>query len=197
MLEIKRIVNSIFSSNSYLLYSDDSPEVWLIDAGDVDPICNYLALNSKKLKGVLLTHTHFDHIYGLNRLANVFPELMVYTSYRGKEGLGSDKLNMSRYNLRPFVFRSDNVEILQEGQEVQLWENVRLMAFETPGHDWSALCFKVGDAVFTGDSYLPQYDLITNFPKSNKEQAFKSLERIKELSVGCSLYPGHGDIVYA
>lgn len=100
---------------------------------------------------------------------------MVYTSYRGKEELESDKLNMFRYNLPPFVFRSDNMEILQEGQEVQLWEN----------------------AFFTGDSYLLQYDLIANFPKSNKEDAVRTIERIKEHSVGCELYPGHGNVVYA
>lgn len=49
---------------------------------------------------------------------------------------------------------------------------------------------------FTGDSYLPQYSLVTNFPKSNKEQALDSLEWIKVLSIGCNIYPGHGDIVY-
>lgn len=197
MIEIREFVNSIFDSNSYLLESGESSEAWMIDVGDVTPVSDYLASNNKTLKGVLLTHTHFDHIYGLNHLVDKFSELVVYTSLHGKEGLRSDKLNMSRYNLQPFTFFSDRVEIVKEGTQIELFESVHAEVYETPGHDWSSLCYKVENNFFTGDSYLPQYDLIASLPKSNKEDAMRSLERIKELSAGCNLCPGHGDIVYA
>ncbi|MCB6651666.1 MBL fold metallo-hydrolase, partial [Bacteroides salyersiae] len=50
--------------------------------------------------------------------------------------------------------------------------------------------------LFTGDSYIPNVKLVTNLPRSNKEKAKKSLERIlgliKDDTIVC---PGHGAII--
>lgn len=196
MIEIKTIVNSILGSNSFLLTNNESADVWLIDAGDVESVFNYIDLNNKVLKGILLTHTHFDHIYGLNSLIAKYPKSIVYTSYHGYQGLFSDKLNMSRYHLQPFVFQYNNVETVKEGTKIRFFDRSFVEVYETPGHDWSSLCYRIDDAFFTGDSYLPSYKVIASFPKSNKEEAAKSLSRINRLISGCDVYPGHGEIVY-
>ena len=64
---IVQIVNSIFSSNTYILSHTDSCRVWLIDIGDIEPVIARL-LPGQQIQGVFLTHTHFDHFYGINRL---------------------------------------------------------------------------------------------------------------------------------
>lgn len=196
MVQITQFVNSIFESNTYLIKNDYSPNCYIIDCGDAEPIVNFLQKKELRPQAVFVTHTHYDHIYGLNKLYEKFPHLTIYVSAHGKEGLYSDKLNLSKYHSERFVLQTNNVMELQSGQSLKLFNNEVLNIYETPGHDWSSLCYKVGNAVFTGDSYLPQYPLVANFPKSNKKQALDSLERIRELSVGCNIYPGHGDIVY-
>ena len=196
MVQIIQFVNSVFGSNTYLIKNDYSKSCYIIDCGDTEPVIKFLLKNELDLRGIFVTHTHYDHIYGLNRLCEEFPYLTIYVSAYGKEGLYSDKLNLSRYHSEQFVLQTNNVMVLQSGQSLKLFDNEILNVYETPGHDWSSLCYKVGNAFFTGDSYLPQYSLVTNFPKSNKEQALDSLEWIKVLSIGCNIYPGHGDIVY-
>lgn len=195
-MDVIRFTNSVFESNTYLIKNDYSENCYMIDCGDVEPIMQYLQQKKITLQAVFITHTHYDHIYGLNKLCETYPDIIIYTSFRGKEGAYSDKLNLSKYHSVAFVFQFDNIEILRNGQETQLFDDLILRTYETPGHDWSSLCYKVGNAFFSGDSYLPQYSLVANFPKSNKKQALDSLEWIRELSIGCNIYPGHGDVVY-
>ena len=105
---IVQIVNSIFSSNTYILSHTDSCRVWLIDIGDIEPVIARL-LPGQQIQGVFLTHTHFDHFYGINRLISLFPDCIVYTSAHGQEGLYSEKLNFSKYHNHPFVFSGNKV----------------------------------------------------------------------------------------
>ena len=60
---------------------------------------------------------------------------------------------------------------------------------------WSSLSFRIDNLLFTGDSYLPDYKLISSFPNSDKLDAENSLLRLKLLSKGYDICPGHGDII--
>lgn len=148
-------------------------------------------------RGVFLTHTHFDHIYGLNALVETYPDIVVYVSENGRQGLYSDKLNMSRYGGAPFVYKYGNTVTLKNHDEIPLCDNHTLVVYETPGHDWSCLCFLCDGYLFTGDSYLPRYGVVAGFPKSDKAQARLSLRAIRQLLTerAKACCPGHGEIV--
>ncbi len=193
-MEVERVVNSIFKSNTYLLHEEGCADYWLVDIGDIEPVMNLIP-DGGRIRGVFLTHTHFDHIYGLNALAKCCPDCLVYTSFHGKEGLFSEKLNYSRYSGTPFVYEGSNVHVLTEGDAVSLSRNCAMTAYATPGHDWSCLTYKIGNSIFSGDSYLPGIKVFTKFVKSDKVQAVASEQRILELSRGCIIYPGHGEVV--
>ena len=90
---VDRVINSIFTSNTYILHEEGGLDYWLVDIGDVEPVLALLP-EGTRMRGLLLTHTHYDHMYGLNRLVSLFPDCLVYTSEHGREGLYSDKLNM-------------------------------------------------------------------------------------------------------
>lgn len=94
MLKLERIVNSFFDSITWLLSGTESNQVWLVDCGDIDPIID--KINGKIVVGVLLTHAHYDHIYGLPKLIDIFPECRIYTNSYGKESLASSKKNLSK-----------------------------------------------------------------------------------------------------
>ena len=186
-VEITQIVNRVFNSCTYVLTHDGRS--WLVDCGDVEPV---LAQVDGNLSGVLLTHAHFDHIYGLNRLLTVFPDVPVYTNREGLEGLMSDKLNFSRYHEEPFILAEPgNARLVDDGEIVMLFEGINAQAIATPGHSPACITWIVEDALFTGDSYIPGIKTVTNFPHSDKMLARESEERIRRLARDRRIYPGH------
>lgn len=76
MLQEDKIVNSIFDTFTWLFSGTESNQVWLVDWGDIEPITN--KIGSCDIEGALLTHAHFDYIYGLPELVKRFPECKVY-----------------------------------------------------------------------------------------------------------------------
>ena len=66
MLHLFSHVNTVFRSVSYIVYDDVINDCVIIDVGDTKEILDIIA--PFKLKTILLTHVHYDHIYGLNEL---------------------------------------------------------------------------------------------------------------------------------
>lgn len=62
MLTVKSIVNTILESKTYIL-EVDRLDFWIVDPGDVEKIMEIVD-KDRVLKGILLTHIHYDHIYG-------------------------------------------------------------------------------------------------------------------------------------
>ena len=183
MLKVGYITNSIFNSRTYIL-SDGSDKVWLVDCGDVEPLLSIV--DGRKVAGVLLTHAHFDHIYGLPSLLERFPDVAIYTNEWGKAALADAKLNMSLYHDSPITVDCSYVRVVGEGDKVCGFD-----VFETPEHNPSCLCYANRDMIFTGDAYIPGCKVVTNLPHCDKELAQSSVERILRLAEGKSVFPGH------
>jgi glyoxylase-like metal-dependent hydrolase (beta-lactamase superfamily II) len=192
MVRIKEIVNRIFTSKTYILYKDDVKKAWLVDIGDMEPVLAFLRELQLTVAGVFITHGHFDHIYGLQSLVNHYPECKVYTTEYGKTALASDKLNLSRYHETPFVYEGNNVVVAHEGERLTLFDGEpEIVFYETPGHNPGCLTMVMGDLIFTGDAYIPGVGANTQVPRSNKEQAKQSMERILKLAEGKRILSGH------
>ena len=190
MLPVITISNSIFSSRTYVLMPDRTDSAWLVDCGDFDKVLE--KIGDRKIAGVLLTHAHFDHIYGLPELLSLFPQSRIVTNEAGCAALGNDRVNMSRYNGTPMTVFPNNMIIAHEGDTIPLFVGLFTKVYETPGHNPSCLTFEVGDYLFTGDAYIPGEKIITNLPGGDKVHAAVSLARILELSQGKTVCPGHG-----
>lgn len=186
---ITRTINSLFSSCSYVLVVG-CEKTWIVDCGDIDKLM-YL-IGDKLPRGVLLTHAHFDHIYGLNELLDLCPDTLIYTNECGKETLLDARKNMSLYHEIPFTFGyPDNIRIVNDGDEIELSEGLKAKVVSTPGHHPSCLTYIIGDTIFTGDSYIPGIKVVTNLPMGNKKQAQESIDKILAMSEGRTIYPGH------
>jgi glyoxylase-like metal-dependent hydrolase (beta-lactamase superfamily II) len=193
-MEIVQLINSIYSSNTYVLTLLESEGCWLVDCGDADEIEAWLMQHNKTLKGVFLTHTHYDHIYGLNALKELHPMMRVFTSQNGITSLQDDRYNFSRYHNVSFTYQTHDVEMLQEGDLIEIFPNQLIRVMETPGHDWSCLSYRMDHALFSGDSYIPGLRVVTTFPKGNKKLAEMSLQRILAcMDDDITIYAGHGD----
>lgn len=176
---IQNIVNSIFSSVCYRLKNV------VIDPGD-----EWEGFDN--VKSVLLTHAHFDHIYGLNKLIERNPDAVVYTNEAGLIMLGDAKKNMSLYHETPFVFDyPERIFTVTDGDEIDLDDDLAAKVVFTPGHNPSCITWIIGDAIFTGDALIPGVKTVTNLPHGNKAQALASEALIKSLALNKSIYPGH------
>ena len=184
---IRQIVNTVFRSCSYVISHEGCS--WLVDCGDLDQI---LPLVDGKLQGVLLTHAHFDHIYGLNSLMILYPGLSVYTNQVGLDTLLNDKLNFSRYYGEPIIFNEpDRVKLVEDREWVELFDGIRAQAVFTPGHSPCCVTWIIDDVLFTGDSFIPGVKTVTNIPHSNKDLAAESEALISELAEHRTIYSGH------
>lgn len=192
MPQIKEIVNSIFTSKTYIIIKEREKKAWLVDIGDIEPVVGFLEERHLTLAGVLITHGHFDHMYGLPSLMERYPDCKVYVSEYGEESLASDRLNMSRYHEMPVFYAGENIVVVHEGDELVLFDNEPAMRFyETPGHNQGCLTMILGDLVFTGDAYIPGIGVNTQVRHSDKELAIKSMKRILKLAEGKTILSGH------
>lgn len=188
MSRVVQIINSIISSCTYIIYNDTKEEVWLVDCGDVRPIINNIS-KGYSLRGVLFTHTHYDHCYGLNSLLDYYPAMKVYTNSFGLKALQSPKLNLSRYHEEIPSFVINETSSIEDFSKIA---DPSLKIIPTPGHDPSCLSFIVDKFLFTGDSYIPGSKVITTFPNSNRRDAFISIDIIKKYEADdYIIYPGH------
>lgn len=187
-MEVKSIINSVFTSVTYCLSQPGYEEIWLVDCGDVEKLDP-----SVPVAGVLLTHTHFDHIYGLNKLLERWPAARIYTNGYGEEALQNPRLNMSHYYGMIPDFRlekPENVITIDGGTPLEVLGNpVTVMA--TPGHEPSCLVYLVDGKLFSGDAYIPGQKVVVNLPHCDRELAVKNYALVEEMSRSFELYPGH------
>lgn len=194
MIHIGRIVNRIFDSNTFVISCDDSKDIWLVDVGDTEKVIDILP-NDYQVKGVFLTHTHFDHLYGLNELYNNYSDMLVFVAESGVEALYSAKKNLSKYHESPLEYKGTKVEKLYDGSYVEIYPSISLKAISTPGHTPDSMSFLIEDNLFTGDAYIPGVKVVSKLPGGNKREAAESKQRLINLSIDKVVYPGHGELI--
>lgn len=189
------IINRFLSSITYVIPVKDSRECYLIDCGDIEKVVE----QGWQVKGVLLTHCHIDHIYGINKLMEYFPNAVIYTNDAGRKGLINPKVNFSKYHeeVEDFQFLCPgNVRLIENEEKLSLDGDLMVEVLLTPGHDPSCISYIVENKMFTGDAYIPGIKTVATFPRSNKEQAEESLARLQQLEkvYGYTVCAGHPSI---
>lgn len=191
-IQLSKFVNSYYASNTFMLSLADADGVWLVDCGDYCQVKN--ELNGRKVIGALLTHTHVDHIYGLNDLLTDFPNVKIYTNDFGKQALSNPKLNMSYYHedIPDFTINSSaDIITLNDKDDIFIGLGCKAIAMSTQGHYKSCISYQIDKFLFSGDSYIPTARLVASFPNSNKKEALKSYERLAAMAGDYDLCPGH------
>ena len=191
---VHRFTNEVFFSNSYVLCFETEDSAWVIDPGDTTPIVQCLRNNEKQVAGILLTHSHYDHIYGINSLQEYYPNAKIHAAENAVVGLFSSKHNMSRYHLQPYCVKQQDVICVSEGMQIKVSSNLSIKILYTPGHHPGCLSFEIGDELFTGDSLIPGIKVVTILPGGDKMVAKRSIERIfKQYGKSMRVWPGHGE----
>lgn len=194
MVVIKQIINSILKSNTYILSNGFTDEVWLIDVGDVDKVIAELHPN-QFISGVFITHSHFDHIYGINELMAAYPNCKIYISEEGRDNLFNDKLSFSFYYDTPLCFKGGCIQIVKDGLIINISNELSIKCVYSPGHDVSCMCYICDKYIFTGDSYIPNVKPVTKLKGGDRRKYDVSLRIIRDyVQSGLVVCPGHGPI---
>lgn len=191
-MKIFTIHNTILQSCSYLLYEDEENDCYLIDCGDTAPIFQFLKEKNKTLKAVFLTHSHYDHIYGLNKIIEIYPDVIVACSKLTIEGIQNADINLSyMYDCGDYVVR--NAKTIDVRNYISKILGNKLYAIPTPGHDLDCLTYIIDDNIFTGDSYNPNFKIFTKWRRSSEKDALISMQKILDLieSRHLKIFAGH------
>ncbi len=190
---IKRFIAGRLENNIYLVLDEKSSEAVLIDATqDLPEIQKAVKDLGVKVKYILLTHGHFDHILGLNSLKKSLNAPAVIC----KDDLViSDNINeFTRLFGLPDSVPPKYDMYIKDGDEILLG-SYKIKVIHTPGHTEGGVCYLVDGKLFSGDTLfrgsVGRTDLFGgNFGKlsdSIKNKLFKLDDKIE-------VFPGHGDM---
>lgn len=190
MIQVKQIQNSFFAVANYLIESDGFDYCWLVDVGQIELIKE--VADGKTIKGVFLTHSHHDHMFGINELMEAYPECKIYLSEAGVDVLASDKLNFSKY-VGPIVsYKGDNEVIIHSKTEIEIYPGEYMTAIPTPGHSQDSITYLINNHLFTGDAYIPNVPVVTKLRGGDRILAMQSTLLIQSLiDSETVLCPGH------
>lgn len=197
MIEVVRFVNSRFTSNTYIIAHPEYDHVWVVDPGDTEAVFEWMKDHSKTvISGILLTHAHFDHIYGMNDIVSRYPECVIYIANEfGREALGNPKANGSKYTDEGPVFVDPNALIRYYDKTMQLWDGVEMTTINTPGHSDDSQCLILDGLFFTGDTLIKDIRTVTKLKGGSVEKLEDSFKLISSLKgEKLKVMPGHGDV---
>lgn len=196
--EIIRFINHPVPSNSYVVYDKNSRKCIIIDPGSKNPreISTYISENSLFLQYILLTHEHFDHMWGVKPLLNEFhPQLVCSKRCAQKISVPQNYYNLLYYNSEEY-HHIDSVDIITEEVNNHLHSYPFDIYFiNTPGHSSSSICIHIGNYLFTGDTIMNGFK---PFIKKRHEGSIEEFQGSIELIFNSFpphvlVYPGHGE----
>ena len=196
MLEVARFINSRFGSNTFILSHPEHDDIWVVDPGDTEPVFEWMKTHQKtSIVGALLTHAHFDHIYGVNEILSHFPECVVYIANEyGLNALHNPKINGSKYTEEGPIEIVENAKVKCYSDAMQLWEGVMMKTINTPGHSDDSQCLLVDSRLFTGDTLIKDVRTVTKLKGGSVEKLEESMKVIAALKGNnLRVMPGHGD----
>ena len=181
-------------SNMYIIADETTKEGILIDAGGgVDKIVNFVENMQIKLKYIILTHCHVDHVAGLRKLRHEYPRIPIVINVEDAEGLSDASINMCE--LLGIENNFLNADITVKEGDVLKFGNLEALIIHTPGHTAGSMCILVKDALFSGDTLFKgtrgRTDLKTG---SEREILWSIKDKLLELPEDTIVYPGHGAI---
>ncbi len=191
-VKIGKVTLGQYMTNCYFLYREGSPDMIVIDPADSGAYL-YEQLSGKgfDIKAILLTHGHFDHIFGVKAL-KAKTGARVYAFEAEKALLEDPGLNISEGVGRPETVHPD--EFLTDGRELELC-GIGIKVIHTPGHTAGSCCFYVEEAGFliAGDTLFEGSVGRTDLPTGSTRTMMDSIrEKLFVLPDDTRVYPGHG-----
>ena len=188
-----KIENKNLITNCYIIMDENTKETIVIDPGaECDKIIEMLDILDSKVKYILLTHCHADHIGAISELKDKKGG-KILISRQDSIGLYKEEINLSYYVEISIPeleadSRLDDEDIIHIG-------NLEFKVILTPGHTKGGICLynKEHSLMFTGDTIFAGIWGRTDLPTGSLEEIMDSIvNKILKYPDDTILYPGHG-----
>lgn len=203
MAEIKAFYDARTYTLTYVVWDPETKDAVVIDpvldydpaasktwTESVDEVTDFVKGEGLKLRYVLETHAHADHLSASQLLRKRFD---------AKVAIGED-IRVVQETFKPIFdlgegFATDGSQfdlLLSEGKTLKAGAlSVEVIA--TPGHTPACLTYKIGDALFTGDAlFLEDYGTgRCDFPAGSAEELYHSVQKLYGLPDETRVFPGH------
>ncbi len=179
-------------ANCYIIGCEKTKESVVIDPGDdVDKILMTLSKHNLKVRYILNTHGHFDHVGGNKRLKQVTgADLYIHKSDEHMlETLDSHAamFGLSAENSPP----AD--KYMEDDDEIIFGDNVKIRVIYTPGHSEGGVSLLVNGNLFSGDTLFERSIGRTDLPGGSMKVLLESIKtRLFVLDDNTVVYCGHG-----
>lgn len=200
--EIRAFFDEATKTVTYLVWDAETREAAIIDpvldfdfaSGEVDTRSADRLLEAADAEGLrivwaLETHAHADHLSGA-------PYIKAKTG--AKIGIGEHIRDVQKI-FRP-IFNatdlnpdgSDFDKLFADGEHVPLG-SLEIEVLHTPGHTPADVSYRVGDAVFVGDTlFMPDYGTArADFPGGDARQLYRSIRKVLSLPAPTRLFMCH------
>jgi glyoxylase-like metal-dependent hydrolase (beta-lactamase superfamily II) len=164
---------------------------WRVSRAHDDLVAEFARENSLRVRWIMDTHVHADHLTGMADLKERFgaPTAIgrdittVQEVFGGVFNAGEDfKRDGSQFD-----------RLLGDGEIIEAG-SLAIEALHTPGHTPACMSFRIGDAVFTGDAlFMPDYGTgRCDFPKGSAEMLYESItKKLYTLPDTTRVFVGH------
>tara|TARA_S200000501_G_scaffold285075_1_gene269385 strand:- start:520 stop:1239 length:720 start_codon:yes stop_codon:yes gene_type:complete len=165
------IIKCLKDNYSYLIIDETNLNACVVDPSESYPIMNYINKNNIKLKYILNTHHHYDHVGGNMELKKEYSSKVI--------GFKEDR------------DRIPGIDVLLEDNQTWKEDNFEVKVYHIPGHTSGHVAFHFfkEKKIFTGDTLFSLG--CGRIFEGTYEQMFSSLNRIKRLPKETKIYCGH------
>lgn len=187
---VKKLELGAFAANCFIVGDEETKEGMIIDpAADGNSIMKNVNALGLKIKMIVLTHSHMDHI---GALAEVKEKTGAPLAIHAEEA-ASLKSPQFRMIMAPFSKRPPPADIiLNDGDTINIGK-LSFKVLHTPGHTPGGISLYTKGIVFTGDTLFNFGIGRADFPGSNYEQELESIsKRLMPLPDNTIVCPGHG-----
>jgi glyoxylase-like metal-dependent hydrolase (beta-lactamase superfamily II) len=191
-MDVRMFTVGPVAENSFVLRRDGSDRALIVDPGDeADKLLGAIDALGVTLDGILITHTHFDHIGAVAEVARAtgaevwVPEVEAFVLE-----------DINRYVPWPGFgpFENHKAEHTLKGGERLELAGFEIDVLSTPGHSPGHVTFSIpGEtAIFSGDVLFQQSIGRTDLPYGDHDTLMESIRMlIDTLPPETAVYPGH------
>ena len=191
-MEIKKLVNYYTDENTYIVYDENTKNGLVIDPGcDYNNILKSANEDNVKIKYVLITHCHYDHISDLEPLRAATGALLV-SGDKGSINVTDPDINLTYSGLGKEISAKRSDIVLKDGEELDM-DGIKIKCIYTPGHTNCGVCYLMGDHIFVGDTLFLRNCGRWDLPTGDETTLRRSIkEKLYTLPEDIIVHCGHG-----
>ncbi len=188
---VKQLTVGMMGVCCYILTCEKTKEAVIIDpGGDEDRILDYCSQNGLRVKYIVNTHGHPDHVCGNARLQQATGAQIVMhaedAAYFGDAGIKGYFSSLGLPESPPVDLQVKDGDVITFGEE-------QLQVIHTPGHTPGGVCLYSPPHCFTGDTVFVGAVGRTDFPGGSMQQMLEAIRsRLLTLPPETIVWPGHG-----